>query len=456
MNKINANELWTKSLSKIESENKFSDFILDTFIKKLVAVSVTNGIFNFYIETKNNRDFIMNKHYDYILSSIKELESSITALNITTDINNIATTTDNLQQGLLNNTKLDLGLARKNANLKEHYLFENFVKGDCNDFAFNISMSIAKDPGNMETNPLFFYGGVGLGKTHLMQAIGNYTIMTDVSKRVYYTSFENFFTEFIDALASKESKQFRDKYKSLNLLLIDDIQFIANKEKVQHEIFTLFEDLKLADVQIVFTSDRPPREIENLSDRLESRFSTCLVDIRKPDYETRLAIIKTKSNNKGIVLSDEIVYFLADSIDTNVRDLENAFNLLVYFMKINNLKAEQMDLSSAKDVLKNHIASDKKKAITAELVQETVAEYFDIEVESLSNKSRSAKIVYPRQLAIYLLRKNTEQTFKEIGKNFNKDHSTVISSIKKIEADVKNKMEVRLDISNIENKLKGK
>ncbi len=438
--------IWDKTLSLINDNNSIGRILYDTIVVNIIPISYKDNIFTVYIDTLYGKNMIEARCQNDILAALQQVEPSIAEFHITNsfDDTNVNDSNEDLS--------IDIESARKNANLKDQYTFYNFVKGDCNDFAFNVSKAVAKEPGNIETNPVFFYGGVGLGKTHLMQSIGNEVLERDKNKKVHYVSFDTFFSEYTDALSSKSKADFNQKYRSLNVLLIDDIQFIAKKERAQDEIFHIFEFLKNENVQIVFTSDRHPREIENLTDRLESRFANCLVDITKPDLETRIAIIKNKCSMRDVNLPDDIIYYLAENVDTNVRALENAFNKIVQFIKFSKVK---INLDLAKEVLKPYIEENNKKEITVQAIIEEVAKYYNIKVEDILGSKRTATIAKPRQISMYLTRKLTSESLPSLGKKFNRDHSTVISGINKIDKLLKEDTEVLQAIYDLENVIKG-
>ncbi|MFV0519130.1 MAG: chromosomal replication initiator protein DnaA [Lachnospirales bacterium] len=449
MNTNDATFLWNETLKKLDKEHKISDVFLEVYFKNIEPINIDNNILKLFAEKKSDKDYIIHRKKDVVLSAIRELNSNILDFEISTELDS-KSSSDSLSTESID--YIDIEQAKKRANLQTHYTFEHFVKGDCNDYAFNISKVVANEPGMMENNPLFFYGGVGLGKTHLMQAIGNRVLEHNTSKKVLYTSFDTFFNEYTDSLSAKDSASFRQKYSELNVLLIDDIQFIAKKEKAQDEIFHIFEYLRNSNVQIVFTSDKPPKEIENLTDRLSSRFSNCMIDITNPDLETRIAIIKNKANIKNVAFENNIIDFIAENVTTNVRELEAAFNKVVQFEKFTDKK---VNIEMVKEILTPYIQKDNKKALTVEFIIEITAGYFDCSIEDILSKKRSAKIVYPRQIAMYLSRKLTSESLPNIGEKFNRDHSTVIAAISKIDDNIKNKQGTMQFLVDLENKIKG-
>ncbi len=441
--------LWNETLKKLDKEHKLSNIFLDVYFKNIVPLGIDNNILKLFTDKPSDRDFIIHRKKDVVLDVIREINSNILDFDIQTERDHSHTSDFTFDKEV---QVIDIDQAKKRANLQKHYTFENYVKGDCNDYAFNISKVVAKEPGLIENNPLFFYGGVGLGKTHLMQAIGNRVLENNTTKKVLYTSFDTFFNEYTDSLSKKESANFRQKYSELNILLIDDIQFIANKEKAQDELFHIFEFLRNGNVQIVFTSDKPPKEIENLTDRLSSRFSNCMIDITNPDLETRIAIIKNKAAIKNVSYDNSIIEYIAENVTTNVRELEAAFNKVVQFEKFTD---EKVNIQMLNAILEPYLQKDNKKAITVEFIIEVTAKYFDSSIEDMLSKKRSAKIVYPRQIAMYLARKLTSESLPNIGEKFNRDHSTVIAAISKIDDNIKNKPGTMQFLVDLENKIKG-
>ena len=323
------------------------------------------------------------------------------------------------------NPILDIEKIRENAGLNKRYTFDNFIIGNNNRFAQATAYSIKDNLGL--TNPLYIYGGVGLGKTHLMQAIGNAVIDEDPSKKVFYCSGKDFVEELVnDILNSKKddlNTNFKNKYRNLDLLLIDDVQIIAGKQKSQEEFFHTFNALCESGKQIVLTSERPPKEINGLEDRLKTRFSMGVsVDIQTPDYETRLAILKKKAAEERYVISDDILIKVATKVKSNVRELEGVFNKLMAYTKFTNnpLTDPVVDNVIESILVKN------SNVLSSTLVMQVVAKFFDLPVTDLTSDKRSTKIAYPRQIAMYLCREVADMSFPAIGKDFGgRDHSTV-------------------------------
>ncbi|MFH0918323.1 MAG: chromosomal replication initiator protein DnaA [Candidatus Omnitrophota bacterium] len=321
-------------------------------------------------------------------------------------------------------------------NLNSRYTFENFVVGGANRHAHAYSLAVANAPAKTY-NPLFIYGGVGLGKTHLIQAICHH--IKNVSApgiKICYVSSEKFTNELIDAIVHRSTSAFRQKYRSLDVLVIDDIHFIAGKESTQEEFFHTFNTLYDAHKQIVFSSDRPPKEITNLQERLVSRFGWGLAtDIQPPDLETRVAILKKKIEREPVTVPDEVIFFIAQLIKTNIRELEGA---LIRTIAYSLLEEAPVTLQLTKEVLKD-LLKEPAKLITIDFIQRCIVEEFGISLQDLKTKRRNKQVVFPRQIAMYLSRELTELSLPEIGELFGgKDHTTVLHSYKKIREDIKN------------------
>ena len=340
----------------------------------------------------------------------------------------------------------------KEIGLSPKYTFDSFVIGPSNRFAHAASMAVSESPAKAY-NPLFIYGGVGLGKTHLMHAIGQSVLHKTPKAKVLYMSSEEFTNQLIGAIQNRSTQKFREKYRNVDVLLIDDIQFIAGKESTQEEFFHTFNALYDAHKQIVVTSDRPPKEIQSLEERLVSRFAWGLVtDIQPPDFETRIAIIKKKSEKETIALPEDIFFFLAEKVKTNIRELEGALIRVVAYSK---LIGKEVSVDLAKEVLKDMIIEGEKK-ITIDLIQKKVSEYFDIKLSDMRAKKRSRAIAYPRQVAMYLARQLTDFSLPEIGDQFGgRDHTTVIHACEKVENDFKNKPGLKITIDKLIQSIKN-
>ncbi|SEJ71901.1 chromosomal replication initiator protein [Dyadobacter sp. SG02] len=314
--------------------------------------------------------------------------------------------------------------------LNPNYSFDNFIEGDCNRLARSAGFAVAQRPGLTSFNPLMMYGGVGLGKTHLVQAIGNYITNHYENKLVLYVSSEKFTNQFINSIRNNTLQEFTDFYMKVDVLAIDDVQFLSGKEKTQDTFFHIFNHLHQLGKQIIMTSDRPPRELQGLQDRLLSRFKWGLTaDLQAPDFETRIAIIQKKIQSEGISIDYDVIEYIAHSVNSNVRELEG---VIVSLMAQASLTRRNIDVELAKNTLRN-IVMNEDKEVTIDTIQEIIADYFQVSIADLKSKSRKKEVVYPRQLAMYLAKEYTDLPLKSIGYHFGgRDHSTVIHSIQSI------------------------
>lgn len=317
------------------------------------------------------------------------------------------------------------------SNLIPSYSFENFVEGDCNRLARSAGLAVAFKPGSTSFNPLFFYGGVGLGKTHLMHAIGNKIRELDSKKKVIYISSEKFTNQFIESLTKNAAPDFTEHYMQMDVLIIDDIQFLAGKEKTQEIFFHIFNHLKQAGRQIILSSDNPPKDLKGMQERLISRLRWGLTaDLQQPDYETRIAIIRKKMQTDGIDIPLDVVEFLASNIDTNIRELEGA---LVSLIAQGSLNRQEFDLSLAKRILEN-MFNNIEKEVNIDMIQKSVSTYFSIPLDALKDKTRKKEVAMARQVAMYFAKEFTDYSLKQIGQYFGgRDHSTVIHALQSVQ-----------------------
>ena len=344
--------------------------------------------------------------------------------------------------------------AIQNANLNPKYTFENFVVGPNNKFAHAAALATAESPAE-NYNPLFIYGDVGLGKTHLMQAIANFILKNDPSKKIMYVTSEKFTNELIDSIRNKNSSssaQFREKYRNNDVLMVDDIQFIIGKESTQEEIFHTFNELHEAKKQIIISSDRPPKEFETLENRLVSRFEWGLtVDIQPPDYETRMAILRKKEENEGYNIDNEVIKYISSNVRSNIRELEGALTKVIALSKLDN---REITLELAEEALKDFISSDQAGEITPEVIINVVSGYYRCNPSDLISSKRNKEIVIPRQVAMYLCRTLTDCSLQAIGNSLGgKDHSTVINGIEKIKSLLETDESMRITIDTLTKKL---
>ncbi|CCG98015.1 chromosomal replication initiator protein DnaA [Fibrella aestuarina BUZ 2] len=341
----------------------------------------------------------------------------------------------------------DLDSLTLDSYLNPSYTFDNYVEGDCNRLARNAGYAVAARPGVTSFNPLMIYGGVGLGKTHLVQAIGNYIKNTNQDKFVLYVTSEKFTNQFLNAIKGDSMRDFSQFYMQVDVLVIDDVQFLQKKEKTQDIFFHIFNHLHQSGKQIIMTSDRPPRALDGLDDRLLSRFKWGLTtDLQTPDLETRIAIIQKKLQAEGVYIDDSVIEYLAHSINTNVRELEG---VVVSLMAQASLNRREIDLDLAKMTLRNIVQNDEKE-INIDTVQELVADFYNISIADLKAKSRKREVVYPRQVAMYLAKELTELSLKSIGYHFGgRDHSTVIHAIQIVNDLLKEKPDTKEEIAKL-------
>jgi len=335
--------------------------------------------------------------------------------------------------------------------LRAKFHFDSFVRGKNNEFAYSAALAVAERPGQ-NYNPLFIYGGVGLGKTHLMHSIGNQILLNNPNAKVLYTSSENLVNEFVNAIRSKKNQEFRDKYRQVDCLLVDDIQFLSDKEGTQEEFFHTFNTLHNENRQIVLTADKPPLDLQSIEARLRSRFaSDLIVDISVPDLETRTAILLKKAEEEGVQVDMAVVNFIAKYMDNNIRELEGALKTVTARAKLMNTKCT---VELAEKALENMIRQRGRREVDVAYIQEVVSGYFDISLEDMLSRKRSAEIIYARHIAMYLCRMIIDAPLKQIGKEFGgKDHSTIIHAVEKITQNVEKSKVLKREITELERKI---
>ena len=397
---------------------------------------------------ENTLTMLTNKSYKIVFESKEIIPDPLNETLNDNDSNVSLTnsTTEEKNNNLENLTKK----TNDNAGLNEKYTFENFIIGSNNRFAHAAAVAVSENPGK-EYNPLFIYGGVGLGKTHLMQAIGNYMYKSNPNTRIIYCTGEVFANEVISAIMNSQNESFRKKFRNIDLLLIDDIQFLAGKDKCQEEFFHTFNTLFESGKQIVLTSEKPPKEIPLLEDRLKTRFEMGLsVDIQAPDYETRLAILRKKAEKERYVINDDILVKIATRVKSNIRELEGVFNKLVAYTSFT--KSELTDA-----IVDNTIESilvKNTKTVTSKLIMQVVCKFFNIKVQDIISTKRSNSVAFPRQIAMYLCREVANMSFPNIGRDFGgRDHSTVLHAYSKISSEYDINPETRDLIEDIKKSL---
>ncbi len=353
------------------------------------------------------------------------------------------------------------GLSRRNNVfsyfIKPEYTFENYIPGPNSNLAYTFAQSVANEMGMSSSNPLFIYGGVGLGKTHLIQAIANHIKKNYKEKSYCYSSSQEFFSNYVSVLASqknvaREMESFKNKYRNVDYLIMDDIQFMAGKEGNQNVFFDIFNDLFLRGRQIILTSDRPPHEIEPLEERLVSRFqSGMVVDIKKPIYETRVAILKRKFKQLNLPIEERFILYIAETVNSNVRVLQGAANLIAANSKVQNI---ELSLEKIKEIIKEYLGATSKR-LNSTIITSSVADFYDINPTSLKGKKRNRDILIPRQIAMFLIRELTDKSLEEIGDFFDRDHSTVLNSIKRVKSLIEENKTIKRNILDIRENLIG-
>lgn len=436
---------------KNELQTKIAKSSYDMWIRDLEPIRIEKNTIQLLAKNELTKDWINGSFINEMSNIASNLMGSEVTVEILTSEDTLKT--NEFSTKMSSENPADLHKKGDQGLLLEKYTFENFVIGEGNRFSHAASIAVADTPGEAY-NPLFIYGGSGLGKTHLLQAIGHHTRENFPDKKTVFISSEKFMNEFIDAIGKNKSEQFRQKYREVDVLLIDDIQFIANKEKTQEEFFHTFNSLYEAGKQIVLTSDKPPSEIKPLEDRLRTRFGWGLItDISKPDLETRVAILRNKSNADGTNISNDVLELIADSVDSNVRDLEGALTRVLAYSTI---MSSDIDAELAHAALKNIINSGSERRITIQEIQKIVSSHYQVKVEDLKSKTRTKNIAHPRQIAMYLSRECTEISYPKIGQEFGgKDHTTVMHAYEKIKKQIATDKHLNQQIENFIKSLKN-
>lgn len=441
---MEAKEVWSKTLNIIKEElgvQGYERWFCPTKLVSASPKSLTIGVPNDFF-----KDWL-NEHYlDLITKSVQKVSGKIFEINFT------------VSAGASESAKPKLSLFSRKTKITEElslnpkFTFDNFVVGPCNRFAHAASLAVADSPAKAY-NPLFIYGGVGLGKTHLLHAIGHRIAGKNVHFKTIYISSEQFTNQLINSIQTRTTLKFQERYRGVDVLLIDDIHFIAGKEATQEAFFHTFNTLYDAHKQIIISSDRPPKEIPTLEERLVSRFEWGLVtDVQPPDLETRIAILRKKAEREGIVVPNDVSFFIADKIKSNIRQLEGALIRVVAYSKLMN---KIISIGLAQEVLKDMFTEEEKK-ITIDLIQKIVAEYFDIRISDMRIKKRTQAVAYPRQIAMYLARDLTDHSLPEIGEQFGgRDHTTILHAYEKIQKELKKDQKTKDLLNKLISKIKS-
>ena len=432
------NELLTKAKELLKDETTKISY--ETWIKNLEIQNADNGNIILVASSSFQKEAIISRYHDLLTNTFNFITNR--------DCNVSIISKDEIESDNSMDSSLNSVYGNSNPTLNPKYTFDTFVVGNNNRFAHAAALAVAEAPAT-SYNPLFLYGGVGLGKTHLMHAIGNSILRKNKNNNILYVTSEKFTNQLINSIKDNSNEQFRNKHRNIDVLLIDDIQFIAGKERVQEEFFHTFNALHESGKQIILSSDRPPKDIQLLEDRLKSRFEWGLIaDISNPDYETRLAILRKKAQIDNINIDDEILSNIATKIDTNIRELEGALNKLIAKASLTN---SPITVEMAERAI-NDIIAQQEKVFSSEFVQETVAKYFNIDAKDIRGSKRSNDIAFPRQIAMYLCRNVAQMSLPQIGKDFGKrDHTTVMHACTKIEQEIKENQNTRLIVESVKN-----
>lgn len=445
-------EKWNEILQMVKEEHGLTDVSFNTWIKPLEVFAIDGNTLYILVPSEQMGLSYINKKY-YL--PLKVAIGEVTGIEY--DIQFILP--DQAQSLKFKNNDTpqlepQTPVKGDHSNLNPNYTFDTFVVGNNNRFAHSASLAVAESPGEAY-NPLYIYGGPGLGKTHLMHSIGHFIIDQNPDTKVLYVTSEEFTNEVIESIRNGNSSamtKFRDKYRTVDVLMIDDIQFIIGKESTQEEFFHTFNTLQTQGKQIILTSDKPPKEMETLEERIRSRFEWGLMaDIGTPDYETRMAILRKKAETDSFDIDDDILNYIASNISSNIRELEGALNKLLAF---HNLEHTHITMDIAERELSNIITPDKPREITAQLIIEVVSEHFHISVDQMISKTRSSEIARPRQIAMYLYKTMTSDSLDVIGQLLGgRDHSTIIHGIKKVTKDYEENDSTRTLIETIKKKI---
>lgn len=444
----NIHDLWNRALDQIEK--KLSKPSFETWLKSTKAHALQGDTLIITAPNDFARDWLESRYSNLIAETLYDLTGEELDVKFIIPPNQAEEEFD--IQAPKKKVNKDDGAEFPQSMLNSKYTFDTFVIGSGNRFAHAASLAVAEAPAKAY-NPLFIYGGVGLGKTHLMHAIGHYVLDHNPAAKVVYLSSEKFTNEFINSIRDNKAVEFRNKYRNVDVLLIDDIQFLAGKEQTQEEFFHTFNTLHEESKQIVISSDRPPKEIPTLEDRLRSRFEWGLItDITPPDLETRIAILRKKAKADGLVIPNEVMLYIANQIDSNIRELEGALIRVVAYSSLIN---KDINADLAAEALKDIIPSSKPRVITIQDIQQIVGQEFNIKLDDFKAKKRTKSVAFPRQIAMYLSRELTDFSLPKIGEEFGgRDHTTVIHAHEKISKLVQTDTDLQKQIKEISESLK--
>ena len=438
---------WEAILSIIELETSSVSF--NTWFKETELLSIEDTTLVISVKNEFTKEILNTRYLELIRNSALQVLNKEYAIKFV-----LPNEQANLAQKTNKKTEQLQDPLNYPSNLNPRYVFDSFVVGNSNRMAHAAALAVAEAPAKAY-NPLFLYGGVGLGKTHLMHSIAHYILDQNPNAKIIYASSEKFTNELINSIRDDKNESFRNKYRNIDVLLIDDIQFITGKERTQEEFFHTFNALYEANKQIIISSDRPPKEIETLEERLRSRFEWGLIaDIQSPDLETRIAILRKKAEIENLNVPEDVLLFIAKTVISNIRELEGALNRILAFSSLTN---KPITVELANEALKDIISKDKPKVITAEYILEVVANYFHLKPEELRSSKRTRNIAYPRQIAMYLCRKLTDLSLPKIGEKFGgRDHTTIIHGFDKISRELQTDIELTQMLNELESKITSK
>ena len=431
--------IWNRSLELLK--NEMTNVSYNTWISPILPVCVEGGEVILQAQNEVAKNTLKNLYTNTISSAVSKAADKELRVSF-------------IVKSERDKYEADLRSAMPGSDYLLHpkFTFENFVIGGSNNFAYAAAKAVADSPAKAY-NPLFMYGGVGLGKTHLMHAIGNQIKESFPHYKIMYVTSETFTYELIQSIQENTNSQFRGKYRNVDVLMVDDIQFISGKVSTQEEFFNTFNALQTNGKQIVLSSDKPPKEMITLEERLRSRFEGGLItDIQLPDLETRIAILKKKALVENIDIDEDVLSFIAEKVNSNIRQLEGSLTRVIAYSK---LTGKPVNLTLADTALRDIIAGYEDRRVTIELIQQIVADYYDIDLSGLSSQRRTAELAHPRQIAMYLCREMTDVSLKNIGKNFGgRDYSTVISACNKVSDDIKGDKSLELELDDIKKRIK--
>jgi len=444
-------KIWQNILEELSLQ--ISVYAFDIWFKSLEILDIKDNTIVLGTSTKSSKDLLLKKFKSQIIAASHKIYSPISNIEILV----VDSEAEQEPETKISKTDERVYVSKENNqsstnadtfHFNPKYTFDNFIVGGSNQLACAAAKAVAETP-STQMNPLFIYGGVGLGKTHLVHAAGNEILRRYPSKKIIYVSSEKFTNDFINGIKDNSNENFRQKYRNVDVLIIDDIQFIAGKEGIQEEFFHTFNAIRENNGQIILTSDKPPKDINPLEERLKSRFvDGLLVDISNANYETRLAILRQKVQLESIVIDDIVLSNIATKIDTNIRELEGTLNKIVAKATLTH---SPITFELAENAIADIIAH-KEKVISSDYIKTTVSKYFNIDVKDMDSSKRSNDIAFPRQIAMFLCRELAKMQYKNIGNNFgNRDHSTVMHACSKIELEIKNNKETFMHVDNLKN-----